>query len=78
MIVDRLEEARASRRTRLDQQGTVPRTALARLDASLVARKEDVERFAEEELHLKPGRAVMVDADGFARGKRAGKDFELP
>lgn len=77
VIVDRLEEARRERRASLPEAAPA-RAALARLDASVAARAAQVSRYAEEHLDLRPGRRILVDADGYARGKAEGARFELP
>ncbi|MCB9779754.1 MAG: DUF2786 domain-containing protein [Alphaproteobacteria bacterium] len=53
-------------------------TALARMDGALAARGEAVDRFAEEELHLKKGRGITVRLDGLEAGRKAGASMPLP
>lgn len=57
--------------------GAVGADALVRVEAGLARRQHAVDRYAREQLHLKPGRSLRVDADGYARGKAAGADLLL-
>jgi hypothetical protein len=45
---------------------------------ALGRRDDAVERFVAEKLHLKPGRGMRVDADGYDRGRAAGARIALP
>lgn len=79
VIAHRLEASRRERQERREAlAGGSQGAALARLDASTAARAAQVSRYAEESLDLKPGRRLLVDADGYARGKAEGARFELP
>ncbi len=52
-------------------------TALVSVERSLAERQAAVDRYAAQTLGLKPGRALRVDADGYARGKAAGATVKL-
>ena len=52
-------------------------TALVSVKEGLARRNAAVQRYAEQTLRLKPGRALRVDADGYARGKAAGATVKL-
>lgn len=52
-------------------------TALVSIERGLARRQTAVARFAAETLRLKPGRALRVDAEGYAQGKQAGATVKL-
>ena len=52
-------------------------TALVRVEPALARRTEAVRAYARERLHLRQGRGLRVDADGYARGQVAGRDVEV-
>lgn len=64
-IVTRLRLAREHARADLDER------ALILLDPALTARAAAVERFAADQLRLKPGRGLRVDARAYDAGRRA-------
>jgi len=68
---------RRMQRARLEARDALDSTALAVIEPALRARAEATRRFVEQNLRLKPGRALRLDADGYSRGKRAGETFEL-
>lgn len=70
-VVDRLEAA-----ARAPTETLTPE-ALVRIEPALAARAERVQRYAEEELRLKPGRSLRVDPEAFDAGRRAGKALDL-
>ena len=70
-IVTRLRQARDEARADLDEQ------ALILLDPALTARAAKVERFAADELRLRPGRALRVDARAYDAGRRAAEGVAL-
>ena len=70
-VVARLAAASVELRASLETQ------ALVRLEPALAARAEAVDRFAQERLHLKPGRGLRVDARAYARGRAAGERLDL-
>lgn len=51
--------------------------ALVRITPALAAREREVRRYAEEELHLRPGRSLRVDPEAFDAGQAAAADIEL-
>lgn len=55
----------------------VEAAALVTVEHGLARRQSAVDHFAEETLRLKPGRALRVDAEGYARGKAAGATVDL-
>lgn len=52
-------------------------TALVRVQPALARRADAVQRFVDQQLRLKPGRGMSLDADGYARGKAAGGGLDL-
>ena len=52
-------------------------TALVSVKEGLARRNAAVQQYAEQTLRLRPGRALRVDADGYARGKAAGATLKL-
>lgn len=71
-ITDRLQESRQA------STAQVQTTALAVAARGLARRKARVDQFAQDNLHLKAGRGMRVDADAYAEGKIAGATMPLP
>ncbi len=61
-----------------DALGEVSPEALVRVLPTRAARAAAVERFVDERLGLRRGRALRVDPRGYARGRVAGAALELP
>lgn len=70
-VARRMAQARAQAHAALET------AALAVVEPALAARGLAVRRFAEEELRLKHGRALRLDADAYRRGQAAGEDLPL-
>jgi hypothetical protein len=68
---------RRMRAARLEARAALDTTALAVVEPALQARAQATRRFVEQNLRLKPGRSLRLDADGYLRGRRAGADVEL-
>ncbi len=76
VIAQRLASSRRARRQELEDD--LGEAALVAVERGLASRSDRMRRYADEELRLKPGRQLRVNADGYARGKVAGARFELP
>jgi len=70
-VVDRLEAAARA------PSEALPEAALARVEPTLAARAARIERYAAEELGLRPARGLRVDLDAFEAGRHAGATLEL-
>lgn len=70
-IIARLSAAR-------DDDAIDDSTALVRVEPLAALRRDAVERFVESHLRFGKGRGYSVDARGFAQGRRAAADVQLP
>ncbi|MFT4977081.1 MAG: sulfur relay (sulfurtransferase) complex TusBCD TusD component (DsrE family) [Myxococcota bacterium] len=71
-ITDRLRESRRATTASLET------TALALSEQAIARRRERVDRFVADNLHLKPGRGVLVDPDAYDAGRVAGARLTMP
>ena len=71
-IVERLASASVEARAAI---GTA---ALARIEPTCAHRAAAVESFADERLHLRPGRSIRVDGRALERGRALGREVALP
>jgi len=71
-IMERLKESRDG------VQSTLETTALTIVERGLARRTQRVDDFVSENLNLKSGRTIRVDAAAFARGQAAGGEVPLP
>lgn len=62
---------------RAEARASLEATALARIEPALARRQSAVRSFVDQELRLKRGRGIRVDADGYERGQRIGRSLEL-
>jgi len=68
---------RRMRQARGDVHEALDSSALAVVEPALQARAQATRRFVEQNLRLKAGRSLRLDADGYVSGRRAGEGVEL-
>ncbi len=71
VVVKRLAEANQTTRAAL---GT---TALARVEPALKRREEAVQAFVQDNMRMKRGRRLRVDAEGYTQGRARGATMDL-
>lgn len=69
--------ARAGEEARQDARARLQSAALVKVEQALATRRAAVDRYAEEQLRLKRGRGIRVDAEAYAQGRKAGARLDL-
>ncbi len=76
VVARRLEQV--GEQVRDQARASLGTAALARVEPALAARQAAVDTFADQNLRLKRGRSLRVDADAYRRGRAAGARLALP
>lgn len=75
VVGDRLASVAAAQKQAL--RATVDPAALVKLEPALAVRQQQVDRYVEQELNLRPGRSLRVVASAYLEGQRAGGQVPL-